>query len=116
MNLTRIRRRWIAVGEMRSRPGWRVSLYGRRLGILLFTLLCMFYASLRAADQIVLVSEEASGVPGFPARDTTVRFWTDRDTRYRLRIFKPAAEISETDLPVIWLLPSLIDDGDPDCC
>ncbi len=68
------------------------------------------------ADQIVLVSEEASGVPGFPARDTTVRFWTDRDTRYRLRIFKPAAEISETDLPVIWLLPSLIDDGDPDCC
>ena len=29
--------------------------------------------SLDAAD-IVLVSEEASGLPGFPALDTTVRF------------------------------------------
>ncbi len=71
--------------------------------------------SLDAAD-IVLVSEEASGLPGFPALDTTVRFWTDRDTRYRLRIFKPARDVATTDLPVAWLLPSLIDDGDPDCC
>jgi len=67
-------------------------------------------------DQIVLVSEEAPGVPGFPALDTTVRFWMERDARYRLRIFKPAAGVSEADLPVAWLLPSLIDDGDPDCC
>jgi hypothetical protein len=68
------------------------------------------------SDQIVLVSEDPCTIPGFPPRDTTVRFWTDRETRYRLRIFKPAAKIGAPDLPVAWLLPSLIDDGDPDCC
>ena len=68
------------------------------------------------ASQIVLVSEELCTTPGFPPCDTTVRFWTNRDTRYRLRIFKPAAEIGAPDLPVAWLLPSLIDDGEPDCC
>jgi len=65
---------------------------------------------------IVLVSEEASGLPGFPALDTTVRFWTDPITRYRLRVFKPARDVVADDLPPAWLLPALIDDGDPDCC
>ena len=67
-------------------------------------------------DQLVLVSEEASGLPGFPALDTTVRFWTDRDTRFRLRIFKRALDVTQADLPPAFFLPSLIDDGDPDCC
>jgi hypothetical protein len=31
-------------------------------------------------------------------------------------MFKPAAEINESDLPVGWLLSAFIDDGDPDCC
>jgi nitrate reductase delta subunit len=67
-------------------------------------------------DALVLVSEERSDTPGFPAHDTTVRFWTDPDRRYRLRIFKPVRDITPADLPVAWLLPSLLDDGDPDCC
>jgi hypothetical protein len=67
-------------------------------------------------DQIVLVSEEASGVAGFPGLDVVVRFWMSREARYRFRIFKSAREVVEADLPVAWLLPGLIDDGDPDCC
>jgi hypothetical protein len=68
------------------------------------------------AGQIVLVSEEASGLPGFPARDVVVRFWLSREARYRFRVFKPARDVAEADLPVAWMLPALTDDGDPDCC
>ena len=65
MNLTRIWRRWNAVGDVRSRPGWRPPLYGRWLGILLFTLFCMFYGPLRAADQVLLVTYGDSLSAGF---------------------------------------------------
>jgi hypothetical protein len=67
-------------------------------------------------DQIVLVTEESSGVPGFPACDTTVRFWTGTGARYRMRIFKPVRDVTGADLPPAWLMPSLLDDGAPDCC
>jgi len=70
---------------------------------------------LRAAD-IVLVSEEAPGLPGFPGTQTTARFWDAQGRRYRLRVFKPAAEVGPADMPPAFLLPALIDDGDPDCC
>lgn len=70
---------------------------------------------LDAAD-LVLVSEEPGRLPGFPPWDTTVRFWSGDGVRYRLRVFKPAAEVDAADLPVAWLLPGLIDDGEPDCC
>jgi hypothetical protein len=64
---------------------------------------------------LVLVREEPGRLPGFPPRLTAVRFWHGGD-RYRLTLFKPPAEVAETDLPVAWLLPSLRDDGDADCC
>lgn len=67
-------------------------------------------------DQIVLVSMEELDIPGFPPEDTIVRFWTDKDSRYRFRIFKPVWAIIEADLPEYWMMPALIDDGDPDCC
>ena len=56
MNLTRIRQTWNAMGKSLFHPGWRSSLYGRRLEILLFATFCVFYAPLRAADQVVLVT------------------------------------------------------------
>lgn len=68
-----------------------------------------------APDDIVLVAEEAGFVPGYPPLLVTVRFWRAA-ARHRLRIFKPAADIDACDLPPRWLLPTLIDDGDPDCC
>ncbi|POF34513.1 hypothetical protein [Roseibium marinum] len=69
-----------------------------------------------AENDLVLVSEENLRVPGFPACCTLVRFWKGPERRYRIRIFEPVSRVSETDLPVTWLLPSLTDDGEPDCC
>ncbi len=67
------------------------------------------------AEAIVIVSESPGQLPGYPPLETTVLFWTG-DERYRLRIFKPVAEVCESDLPVAWLLPSLLDDGEAGCC
>lgn len=63
---------------------------------------------------LVLVREERVRVPGFSSRQTTVRFWIG-SVRYRFVIFAPVSEVTESDLPVAWLLPGLLDDGD-NCC
>ena len=70
--------------------------------------------ALEPAD-IVLVRQERPTQPGFPQVETAATFWRG-DQRYRLRLFKPAAEVGAEDLPPRWLLPSLIDDGLGDCC
>ncbi|MEX0603484.1 MAG: hypothetical protein WD623_07925 [Marinobacter sp.] len=66
----------------------------------------------------VMVSEVNCQVPGCPPVETVIAFWTDSDTRYRIKIFKPVANVVEEDLPVNWLLPSLLDEDDLgcDCC
>ncbi len=67
-------------------------------------------------DDIVLVTEEPARLPGAPDRMTTILFWTGTDTRHRLRLFKPVAQIGETDLPQPWLRRALRDEGEADCC
>jgi hypothetical protein len=67
-------------------------------------------------EDIVLVTEEPARLPGAPARMTTILFWTDTDTRHRLRLFKPVAQIGDTDVPQPWLRRALRDDGEADCC
>lgn len=64
---------------------------------------------------IVLVSEDRGTLPGFPALSTTVRFWKGPQ-RYRLRVFRAARDVVPSDIPVAWLLRSLRDEGEPDCC
>ena len=68
------------------------------------------------AEALVMVSETPTRAPGMPPVETTVRIWTDSATRYRLRLFVPAARVGAGDLPARWLLPSLIDDTDTECC
>jgi nitrate reductase delta subunit len=63
-----------------------------------------------------MVLEGEGRLPGYPPRETTVLFWTDPGTRHRLRLFKAAEAVTEEDLPVRWLLPTLVDDGDGECC
>lgn len=67
---------------------------------------------------VILVAEVNCKIPGCPPIETVVAFWNDDDTRYRFKLFTPVAEVSENDLPISWLLPSLIDYGDLgcDCC
>lgn len=64
---------------------------------------------------IVLVSEDPGMKPGFPPLETNVIFWK-KEKRYRLKIFLPVSRVRDTDLPVRWLLPSLEDTGEADCC
>lgn len=67
---------------------------------------------------VVMVAEIECKMPGCPPVETVVAFWGDDGTRYRFKVFKPVAEVLEDDLPVSWLLPSLVDYGDLgcDCC
>ena len=64
---------------------------------------------------IILVSEDPGAKPGYPPLETNVIFWKD-DTRYRLKIFSPVSSVLGADLPIGWLLPSLEDNGEGDCC
>lgn len=50
-----------------------------------------------------------------PPLETNVVFWK-ANTRYRVKIFKPLAEVAATDFPTLWLLPAFEDNGDNDCC
>lgn len=67
---------------------------------------------------VILVAEVNCQVPGCPPVETVVAFWNDDETRYRLKIFKPVAEVQSADLPVRWLLPTLLDEDELgcDCC
>ena len=67
-------------------------------------------------DDIVLVSEIESPVPGSPPHETVIAFWSDPETRYRFTIFKPVIDVCEEDIPVSWLKSSLRDYGDLGCC
>ena len=71
-----------------------------------------------AEDTVIIAAEITCQVPGCPPIETVIAFWTGEGTRYRFKIFKPVEEVVQDDLPVSWLLPSLIDHGDLgcDCC
>jgi nitrate reductase delta subunit len=68
------------------------------------------------STDLVIVSEEVSRKPGFPPLETLVVFWTQDGQRYRFRIFKAVAQVDAADIPIAWMLPSLLDDGTADCC
>ena len=63
---------------------------------------------------LVLVAEDPGRLPGYPPLQTTVLFWS-QDVRHRFVVFKPVAKVAESDLPVVWLLPALVDNGG-ECC
>ena len=68
-------------------------------------------------DAAILVAEIACGLPGCPPLETVVVFWTDEAIRHRFKVFKPAEQVVEDDLPYAWLKDALIDDGSGfECC
>ena len=69
-------------------------------------------------DATILVTEIACSVPGCPPVDTVIAFWTEGDRRHHFKVFKPAAEVTEEDLPPRWMKDRLVEDevfGCP-CC
>ena len=67
------------------------------------------------ANEIILVSQDLNNKPGFPKEETNIVFFKE-DQRFKLKIFLPVASVSEKDIPLSWLLPSLQDTGEEDCC
>jgi nitrate reductase delta subunit len=69
-------------------------------------------------EAVVLVAELACALPGCPPLDTVVVFWTANGVRHRFRIFKPAVQVTDEDLPYDWLMRSLAapEGFDEDCC
>ena len=68
-------------------------------------------------DATLFATEIRCAQPGCPPLETVVVFWRGDATRYRFKVFKPACEVNEDDIPVTWLLPALVDDGrGDDCC
>ena len=63
----------------------------------------------------VMVAELNCKTPGCPPVETAIAFWDAAGQAYRLRIFRPVAEVSQDDLPPRWLLPGLKDEGEG-CC
>ena len=72
--------------------------------------------SLTDGDTIV-VTEVSRELPGWPAIETVVGFWTDGGTRHHYRVFKRVEDVVEDDLPPAWLKASLAaSDGIPCAC
>jgi hypothetical protein len=70
-----------------------------------------------AADDPILVSEIACGLPGCPPLETVIVFWMG-ETRHHFKFFKPVREIVFDDFPPAWLRPTLVatDGFACDCC
>jgi nitrate reductase delta subunit len=68
-------------------------------------------------DTAILVAEVACAVPGCPPIETVIAFWSD-ERRYHFKVFKPVAEVAESDLPPAWYKPALSvpDDFECSCC
>jgi nitrate reductase delta subunit len=67
---------------------------------------------------VLMVAEVECKMPGCPPIETIAAFWGEDGTRYRFKVFKPVADVALEDLPISWLLPSLVDYGELgcDCC
>jgi hypothetical protein len=71
-----------------------------------------------SADDTIVVSEVACGLPGCPPLETVVAFWTGGDKRHWFKVFKPVADVVVDDLPPVWLKDALCatEAGDFGCC
>ena len=64
---------------------------------------------------VVVATELRCQVPGCPPVETAVLIWDEAGERYRLKVFRPLAEVTDEDLPPRWYLPALVDAGETDC-
>jgi len=68
-----------------------------------------------SANEAIMVSETACEVPGGPAVQTVIAFWTEDGTRHKFRAFKPVTEMTDEDVPPAWLKASLAGDDMAGC-
>ena len=58
-------------------------------------------------DDIVMVSEVASRLPGHPPLQTAVFFWTRDRMRHHFTVFKPVENVAEDDVPPAFMKGAL---------
>lgn len=76
-------------------------------------------AQFRLSDDVTIsVAEVACALPGCPPLETVIVFWTAPDRRHHYKIFKPAQQVMQDDLPPWWMRDALIvsDDFSCSCC
>lgn len=61
-----------------------------------------------AEDDLTIVTEENVSLPGVPERQTLIVFQCADGLKRHYRIFKPAADVREDDLPPSWMKDALI--------
>lgn len=66
-------------------------------------------------DTVVSISEIMCQVPGCPPIETLALMWDRDGAPYRLRVFRPLADVRAEDVPPAWYFPALKYDGDSDC-
>lgn len=71
-----------------------------------------------AERDTIVVSELSRALPGWPAAETVVGFWTDGGTRHHFRVFKRVEDVEESDIPPAWMkAPLAAGDGlECGCC
>jgi hypothetical protein len=60
-----------------------------------------------AEDDTILVTEAVPALPGFPAHETKVVFWTADGTRHHFKVFKAVEDVADVDIPPAWMRESL---------
>ena len=62
--------------------------------------------------EVVMVSEVASKLPGYPPLQTAVSFWTEGRQRHHFTVFKRVEEVEESDIPPAFMKSALaLSDG-----
>ncbi|MGH7089866.1 MAG: hypothetical protein ACREFQ_13290 [Stellaceae bacterium] len=67
------------------------------------------------AEDTVLVTEIACGLPGCPPIETVVAFWCGGE-RHQFKLFKRALEATEDDLPPAFFKDALAASMPVECC
>jgi len=59
-------------------------------------------------NELAMVTQEETRIPGAPPVNTLIVFQCADGLKRHYRIFKPAADVSEDDLPPSWMKQALI--------
>jgi nitrate reductase delta subunit len=56
---------------------------------------------------IVIITESAPKLPGYPPMQTAVSFWTADKQRHHFSVFKPVDQLAEDDIPPAFMKGAL---------
>ena len=60
-----------------------------------------------AGDDLVMVTQVSSKLPGYPPLQTAVSFWPARGDRHHFTVFKSVGDVLEEDIPPAFMKDTL---------